>query len=111
MRRGIGMKCGKTWLTYEEQLKRKEMTKRKIMTELMRELMIISILIGCIPDHIFGLKKDNLICSIFVRYIKTIFTKQCTTLSLAGRRFIFLMCNGLIPDLGGKFRQKRIYLF
>ena len=77
----------------------------------MRELMMISILIGCIPDHIFGLKKDNLICSIFVRYLKTIFTKQCTTLSLVGRRFIFLMCNGLIRDLGGKFRQKRIYLF
>ena len=60
------MKGGKKWLTYEEQLNRKEMTKKKIMIELMRELMMISILIGYILDHIFDLKKDNLICFIFV---------------------------------------------
>ena len=119
------------------------MTKKKIMIELMRELMMISILIGYILDHIFDLKKDNLICFIFVFdrgmsngicdlivylksegwniheypgtapfwYLKIVFTKLCSTLSLAGRRFIFLGCNGLIRDLGGKFRQKRIYLF
>ena len=42
---------------------------------------------------------------------KMVFTIQCSTLSLAGRNFIFLICDGSIRDLGGKFRQKEIYLF
>ena len=38
-------KGGKTWLTSEERLKRIEMMTRKIMRELMKELMMISIII------------------------------------------------------------------
>ena len=39
-----------------------------------------------------------------------VFTVQCSTQSLAGRISIFLICDGSIRHLGGKFRQKRIYL-
>ena len=40
-----------------------------------------------------------------------IFAIQCSPLSLAGRNFIFLICDGSIRDDGRKFRQERIYLF
>ena len=45
------------------------------------------------------------------QYLKTVFTIQYSTLSIAESQFIFLKCHGLIWDLGGKFRQKRIHLF
>lgn len=48
--------------------------------------------------------------------LKTVFSTQHSTLSLAESQFIFLKCNRLIRDLSDKFIQKRFteyffYLF
>ena len=95
--------------------------------------------LGLIFDDIFGPKKNDLFCPVFVfhrvmsigilkyklyfkseslniswisRYNSILgLTIQCSTLSRAGFNFIFLICDGSIWDLGGKFRQKQIYLF
>ena len=42
------------------------------------------------------------------QYLKTVFAKQYSTLSLTGSQFILLKCYGSIWDLGGKFRQNVI---
>ena len=49
--------------------------------------------------------------TIQFQLLKTVFVIQYSTLSLGGSEFIFLKCDGLIWDIGGKFRQKRIHLF
>ena len=83
-------------------------------------------------DHIFNPKRDNLLCPVIVfhrgisngisDFILKHFmniplqfhsgtSKWCSTLSLAGCNFIFPKNDGSIGDLGGKFKQKQIYLF
>ena len=42
------------------------------------------------------------------QYLKTVFAKQYSTLSLTGSQFILLKCYGSIWDLGCKFRQNVI---
>ena len=60
-----------------------------------KDLNILWIYPGTIPFH----------------YLKTVFTIQYSTLSLSRSQVIFLKCDGLIWDLGGKFRQKWIHTF
>ena len=45
------------------------------------------------------------------QYLKTVFAIRDSTLSLTGSQFTFLKWDGLIWDLGGKFRQQQIHLF
>ena len=49
--------------------------------------------------------------TIPLQYLKMVLAIQYSTLSLTGSQFIFLKWDGLIWDLGGKVRQKRIHLF
>ena len=58
-----------------------------------------------------GLNISWISCYNSILGLKMFFTIQCSTLSLAGRNFIFLICDGSIRDLEGKFRQKQIDLF
>ena len=49
--------------------------------------------------------------AITFQYLKTVFTIQYSTLSLAGGHFIFPECEGPTWDLRSKFSQKQIHLF
>ena len=72
---------------------------------------------NAICDFVLYLQSEGLNISwiypgtIPFQYLKTVFAIQYSTLSLTGSQFIFLKWDGSIWDLGGKFRQKRIYLF
>ena len=43
--------------------------------------------------------------------LKNGFTMHCSTLSLFGHNFIFLICDRLVQNVKRKFREKQIYLF
>ena len=69
-----------------------------------------------ICDLILYVKSEGLNISWISRYSSILVLKSGINnavfyLFLAGRHFIFLKCNRWIWDIGGKFRQKRIYLF
>ena len=69
-----------------------------------------------ISDFILYFKNEGLNISWVSRgnpilVLKNVLKIQCSPVSLAGRNLIFLKYDGSIRDLGGKFRQKRIYLF
>ena len=69
-----------------------------------------------ISDFVLYFKNEGLSISWVSRgnpilLLKNVLKIKCSPVSLVGRNLIFLKRNGSIRDLGGKFRQKQIYLF
>ena len=82
------------------------------------------------PEFVFRRGMSNAICDLVLylqsgglsiswiypvtipfQYLKMVFAIQYSIPSLTGSQLIFLKWDGLIWDLGGNFRQKRIHLF
>ena len=79
-----------------------------------RRRCLTFLLLGFILDHVFGPRKDNLTCLVFVfrKDMSNGIYDPVLQLKREGLHyFIFLKYDGLIRDLDGKFWQKQVYLF